>query len=152
MPPDPPNSLNCSVFLAFAAAGPRQCERLEPPVGIGVLGFRQVLTCRFVAFQKSKHNLVMFSKVYRVILQSKKWVKWPWFINWVVASPGPLGQGSWVITSTLDVSWDFREWFRRIDITQKTFKGATLCESRQNLLVMTPIFIISATAFCKRDI
>ena len=29
MPPDPQNSLICSVFLA---AGPRQCERLEPPV------------------------------------------------------------------------------------------------------------------------
>ena len=32
MPPDPHNSLICSVFLALAAAGPRQCERLEPPV------------------------------------------------------------------------------------------------------------------------
>ena len=32
MPPDPPNSLMCSVFLALAAVGPRQCERLEPPV------------------------------------------------------------------------------------------------------------------------
>ena len=29
MPPDPHNSLICSVFLALAAAGPRQCERLE---------------------------------------------------------------------------------------------------------------------------
>ena len=33
MPPDPPNSLICSVFLALDAAGPLQCERLEPPVG-----------------------------------------------------------------------------------------------------------------------
>ena len=32
MPPDPNNSLICSVFLALAAAGPHQCERLEPPV------------------------------------------------------------------------------------------------------------------------
>ena len=32
MPPDPPNSLICSVFLALAAAGPLQCERVEPPV------------------------------------------------------------------------------------------------------------------------
>ena len=32
MPPDPPNSLIYSVFLALAAAGPLQCERLEPPV------------------------------------------------------------------------------------------------------------------------
>ena len=32
MPPDPPNSLICSVFLVLDAAGPRQCERLEPPV------------------------------------------------------------------------------------------------------------------------
>ena len=32
MPPDPHNSLICSVFLALAAAGPRQCEHLEPPV------------------------------------------------------------------------------------------------------------------------
>ena len=34
MPPDPPNSLICSVFLALAAAGLLQCERLEPPVGL----------------------------------------------------------------------------------------------------------------------
>ena len=32
MPPDPPNLLICSVFLTLAAAGPLQCERLEPPV------------------------------------------------------------------------------------------------------------------------
>ena len=32
MPPDPPNSLICSVFLAHTAAGPLQCECLEPPV------------------------------------------------------------------------------------------------------------------------
>ena len=32
MPPDPPNSLICSVFLALATAGPRQCERQEPAV------------------------------------------------------------------------------------------------------------------------
>ena len=32
MPPDPPNSLICSDFLALATVGPRQCERLEPPV------------------------------------------------------------------------------------------------------------------------
>ena len=32
MPPDPPNSLICSVFLALDAAGPLQCECLEPPV------------------------------------------------------------------------------------------------------------------------
>ena len=32
MPPNPPNSLICSVFLALATAGPRQCECLEPPV------------------------------------------------------------------------------------------------------------------------
>ena len=32
MPPDPPNSQICSAFLALAAAGPFQCEHLEPPV------------------------------------------------------------------------------------------------------------------------
>ena len=32
MPPDHPNSLICYVFLALAAAGPLQCEHLEPPV------------------------------------------------------------------------------------------------------------------------
>ena len=32
MPPEPPNSLIYSVFLGLAAAGPLQCERLEPPV------------------------------------------------------------------------------------------------------------------------
>ena len=32
MPLDPPNSLIYSVFLVLAAAGPRQCESLEPPV------------------------------------------------------------------------------------------------------------------------
>ena len=32
MPPDPPNLLIYTVFLALAAAGPLQCERLEPPV------------------------------------------------------------------------------------------------------------------------
>ena len=32
MPPDPPNSLIYSVFLALAATGPLQCESLEPPV------------------------------------------------------------------------------------------------------------------------
>ena len=32
MLPDPPNSLICFDFLALAAVGPRQCERLEPPV------------------------------------------------------------------------------------------------------------------------
>ena len=32
MPPDPHNTLMCSVFLALAAAAPLQCERLEPPV------------------------------------------------------------------------------------------------------------------------
>ena len=36
MPPDPNNSLICSVFLALAAAGPRQCECLEPPVTVSV--------------------------------------------------------------------------------------------------------------------
>ena len=45
MPPDPPNSQICSVFLALVAAGPRQCERLEPPVQyrIIVLGIKQRL-------------------------------------------------------------------------------------------------------------
>ena len=32
MPPDPPNSLIYSIFLALAAAGPRQSKSLEPPV------------------------------------------------------------------------------------------------------------------------
>ena len=32
MPPDPPNSQICSVFLARDAAGPLQCECVEPPV------------------------------------------------------------------------------------------------------------------------
>ena len=32
MPPDHLNSQICSVFLALAAAGPLQCERLELPV------------------------------------------------------------------------------------------------------------------------
>ena len=32
MPPNPPYLLICSDFLALAAVGPRQCERLEPPV------------------------------------------------------------------------------------------------------------------------
>ena len=32
MPPDPPILLICSVFLALVAAGPLQCECLEPPV------------------------------------------------------------------------------------------------------------------------
>ena len=36
MLPDPNNSLICSVFLALAAAGPRQCECLEPPVTVSV--------------------------------------------------------------------------------------------------------------------
>ena len=35
MPPDPHDSLICSVFLALAAAGPRQC--LEPPVALSWL-------------------------------------------------------------------------------------------------------------------
>ena len=32
MPPNPPNSRICSVFLALAAAGPLQFDLLEPPV------------------------------------------------------------------------------------------------------------------------
>ena len=32
--PDPPNSLICSDFFTLTAAGPHQCERLEPPVAL----------------------------------------------------------------------------------------------------------------------
>ena len=32
MPPDPTNLLICPIFLALAAVGPLQCERLESPV------------------------------------------------------------------------------------------------------------------------
>ena len=50
MPLDPPNSRIWSVFLALAASGPRQCERLEPPViskyTLQVLLFVSIAQCR----------------------------------------------------------------------------------------------------------
>ena len=51
MPPDPPNSLIYSVFLALAAAGPLQCERLEPPVKQSIMYTIGKVIC-YLTFQK----------------------------------------------------------------------------------------------------
>ena len=55
MPPDPNNYLLiCSAFLALAAAGPHQCERLEPPVSMCVVIDQQIW---FYSFKQTTYLL-----------------------------------------------------------------------------------------------
>ena len=61
MPPDPHNSLICYAFLALAAAGPRQCERLEPPV---CLTIRSALIRGVFARQNGVSGLLQVRCIY----------------------------------------------------------------------------------------
>ena len=74
MPPNPPNSLICSVFLALVAAGPCQCERLEPPVPWISNGCLLFLFCKWYStfevynqnFSINMPNIAFFLNIFRI--------------------------------------------------------------------------------------
>ena len=65
MPPDPPNPLICSVFLAFGGAGPRQCKRLEPPVQ-----YRDTKVCSTTAI--GQMALRMVAVIFNFVVSSEQ--------------------------------------------------------------------------------
>ena len=82
MPPDPPNSLIYSVFLALVAAGPLQCERLEPPVMmyIALSSIPSIVSCALITCDRGLHHSYHLIKTIASVQMHHKpsWVAKEW--------------------------------------------------------------------------